>query len=299
MADRFTSEQLQAAIPDLETDQTLDGITDGATIFRDPWGIPHISAGNEHDLFFAQGFATAQDRLFQMDYDRMRCLGRSAEMIGERGLSQDRLMRRRSLSEVSKRDLEIASPEAKAMIAAYTAGVNAFIDSTDVLPIEYSLTNTKPEKWEDWHCVLVYKVRNTAEGSFQAKLWLSRLAAYIGPEASAAVSPGSQPGALMTVPPGAEYSGGVLNAVEELTRVVNATEMLRETDGGSNGWLFRETGPKVDSRWLLATRIAALKCRMSTTRFISRAQISRYLVTRFPGCQWQCTSLTTTMLDGA
>ncbi|MEK9675661.1 MAG: penicillin acylase family protein, partial [Chloroflexota bacterium] len=82
MADRFTSEQLQAAIPDLETDQTLDGITDGATIFRDPWGIPHISAGNEHDLFFAQGFATAQDRLFQMDYDRMRCLGRSAEMIG-------------------------------------------------------------------------------------------------------------------------------------------------------------------------------------------------------------------------
>jgi penicillin amidase len=236
MADRFSPEQLQAAIPDLETDQVLDGITDGATVYRDPWGIPHISADNEHDLFFAQGFATAQDRLFQMDYDRMRCLGRSAELVGDSGLSQDRLMRRRSLSEVSKRDLEIASPEAKAMIAAYTAGVNAFIESTDVLPIEYSLTNTKPERWEDWHCVLVYKVRNTAEGSFQAKLWLSRLAAYIGADATAAVSPGSQPGALMTVPPGAEYSGGVLNAVEELTRVVNATEMLRETDGGSNGW---------------------------------------------------------------
>jgi len=245
MTKQISESDLQNALPDVESDQKLAGIVNGATIHRDQWGIPHITADNETDLFFAQGFATAQDRLFQMDYDRLRCLGRSAEHLGERGATQDRLMRRRSLKIVSKRDLEVCSPEAKAMITAYTAGVNAFIESAAPLPVEYQLTVTKPEKWEDWHCILVYKVRNTAEGSFQAKLWLAKLSAEIGPERTAAISPGSQPGALMTVPPGAEYSGPVLNAIEELTNVVNVTESLRETDGGSNGWAI--SGDRTES----------------------------------------------------
>jgi penicillin amidase len=245
MTNQITDTDLQNALPDVESDQKLAGIIAETTIHRDKWGIPHITAENEVDLFFAQGFATAQDRLFQMDYDRLRCLGRSSEHLGERGLAQDRLMRRRSLQIVSKRDLDICSPETKAMITAYTAGVNAYIESGAPLPVEYKLTGTKPEKWEDWHCILVYKVRNTAEGSFQAKLWLAKLAAEIGPERTAAISPGSQPSALMTVPPGAEYSGGALNAIEELTNVVNATESLRETDGGSNGWAI--SGDRTES----------------------------------------------------
>ncbi len=245
MTNQITQTDLQNALPDVESDQKLSGIVDEAIIHRDKWGVPHITADNESDLFFAQGFATAQDRLFQMDYDRLRCLGRSSEHLGESGLAQDRLMRRRALKIVSKRDLEVCSTEARAMITAYTAGVNAFIESNEPLPVEYKLTGTKPEKWEDWHCILVYKVRNTAEGSFQAKLWLAKLAVEIGPERTAAISPGSQPNALLTVPPGAEYSGAATDAIEELTNVVNATELLRETDGGSNGWAI--SGDRTES----------------------------------------------------
>ncbi|MCI0809825.1 MAG: penicillin acylase family protein, partial [Chloroflexi bacterium] len=157
MTYQITDADLLAALPDVESEQRLKGIVSGATVYRDRWGIPHITADNEPDLFFAQGFTTAQDRLFQMDYDRMRCLGRSAEYLGEPGLTQDRLMRRRALRKVSKLDLEMCSLEARTMIAAYTAGVNRFIESTESLPVEYRLLGTKPEKWEDWHCVLVYK----------------------------------------------------------------------------------------------------------------------------------------------
>ncbi|MDP6960787.1 MAG: penicillin acylase family protein, partial [Dehalococcoidia bacterium] len=78
MTNQITDADLKAALPDVESEQKLSGIVSEATIYRDKWGIPHITADNESDLFFAQGFATAQDRLFQMDYDRMRCLGRSA-----------------------------------------------------------------------------------------------------------------------------------------------------------------------------------------------------------------------------
>ena len=234
----ISRDDLQSALPDVTSPQKFSKLNSGAVINRDRWGIPHIKADDEYDLFFAQGFATAQDRLFQMDFDRMRCLGRVSEYVGAAGLAQDRLMRRRRQDRVAKLDYEVASDAAKNAMDAYADGVNAFIATTSALPVEYKLLDKSPESWEPWHCVVVYKVRNTAEGSFQGKLWLSKLAAEIGPEAAARLTPGYQPGQLLTVPPGSRYSGAVLNAVDELRAVVEATSLLNSTDGGSNGWVI-------------------------------------------------------------
>lgn len=236
MPNSLSEADLKSALPDVTSPQTFSSLRSGATIRRDQWGIPHIKADNEYDLFFAQGFATAQDRLFQMDFDRLRCIGRIAEYVGESAVPQDTLMRRRRMERVSKLDYSIASAEVRAAVDAYTDGVNAFIENTESLPVEYKLLGAKPERWEPWHCVVVYKVRNTAEGSFQGKLWLARLVAEIGPERAAKLSPGYQPGSLLTVPPGERYSGPVLNAIDELRTVVEASSMLNDTDGGSNGW---------------------------------------------------------------
>ncbi len=223
-------------LPDLSSDVASEKIVSGATIFRDRWGIPHINADNAYDAFFAQGFATAQDRLWQMDFDRMRCLGRAAEYLGKSAIAQDALMRRRDFEAVSKADYSICSGDAKLALDAYADGVNAFIESDDPLPFEYELLDVKPDAWEPWHCVVVYKVRNSAEGSFQSKLWRAELANRIGPERVAELSPGYQPGMYMTVPPGVEYDGPAQLAIDELREVVNATMPLREIDGGSNGW---------------------------------------------------------------
>ena len=224
------------SLPNLTDDVTSAKIVSGATIYRDQWSIPHIYADNAYDAFFAQGYATAQDRLWQMDFDRLRCLGRSAEYIGSSALTEDALMRRRSFEQVSRADYSLCSGDAKTSLDAYADGVNAFIDSDDPLPYEYELLNAEPERWEPWHCILVYKVRNSAEGSFQAKLWRAKLAAEIGPEQAAKLSPGYQQGMYMTVPPGVVYQGPAEHAVEELRAAVNATAPLREIDGGSNGW---------------------------------------------------------------
>ena len=226
----------QDLLPDLTTDVTSANIVAGATIYRDQWSIPHITADNAYDAFFAQGYATAQDRLWQMDFDRMRCLGRAAEYIGPSALTEDALMRRRSFEKVSRADYDLASDDAKTALDAYADGVNAFIQSENPLPYEYHLLETSPEPWELWHCILVYKVRNSAEGSFQSKLWRAELAARIGPEKAAKLSPGYQPGSYLTVPPGVIYDGRAQNAVDELRAAVNSTAPLREIDGGSNGW---------------------------------------------------------------
>lgn len=223
-------------LPNLTDDVCSNKIVSGATIFRDQWSIPHIYADNAYDVFFAQGYATAQDRLWQMDFDRLRCLGRSAEYIGSSALTEDALMRRRTFDRVSRADYSLCSGDAKTALDAYADGVNAFIDSEDPLPYEYELLDVVPERWEPWHCILVYKVRNSAEGSFQSKLWRAKLAAEIGPEQAAILSPGYQQGMYLTVPPGVVYQGPAEHAVEELRAAVNATAPLREIDGGSNGW---------------------------------------------------------------
>ena len=73
---KITEADLQAVLPDLTTTMRFPGIREPVEMYRDRWGIPHIKAENENDLFFAQGFVTAQDRLWHMDADRHRALGR-------------------------------------------------------------------------------------------------------------------------------------------------------------------------------------------------------------------------------
>ena len=122
MNDTLTQKDLAAALPDVRSTMTFDGLDSPVEVYRDPWGIPHIRAENSADMFFAQGFATAQDRMFHMDYDRMRCLGRWSEYAGARGLESDRLMRRRGFERASKADYDVCSSEARTMLDAYSAG---------------------------------------------------------------------------------------------------------------------------------------------------------------------------------
>ena len=224
----ISAQDLQAALPDLESTQCCEGLEKTVTIHRDPWGIPHIQAESEADLFFAQGFVTAQDRLWHMDLDRHQALGRWSEWAGSAGLARDRLLRAAGMGRTAKLDYEASSPQARAMLDAYAAGVNAFLATTTALPVEYQLLGQRPEPWASWHCLAVYKMRNSLLGTFESKLWRTRLAQVVGPENLAQLIKGYPEGHLLTVPPGTEYQGEPLDALAALSR--------RETDPGSNAW---------------------------------------------------------------
>ena len=96
--------------------------------------------------------------------------------------------------------------------------MNAFIDTTRALPIEYKLLDERPERWENWHCLAVYKMRNTLLGTFEPKLFMTTLAIAVGGERAASLIKGYPAGHLITVPPGAVYEGAPLNGLEELTK---------------------------------------------------------------------------------
>lgn len=229
----LTPQDLRAALPDVQRTLRLPGLEKPVEICRDPWGIPHIRAAVERDLFFAQGFATAQDRLWQMDFDRRQALGRWAEWAGPAGVARDRLLRAADMGRAAQADCRAASPQARAMAEAYAEGVNVFIKTTAALPVEYSLLGEAPEPWEDWHCLAVYKIRNTLLGTFEPKLFRTRLLKALGPQRVAALIRGYPPGHLLTVPPGAVYEAPLLDGLELLRQ---AEGWLDEVDAGSNAW---------------------------------------------------------------
>ena len=215
-------QQMRDAVPNLSRPVNLAGLDGQADIFRDSYGIPHIRAGTIKDAFFAQGFATAQDRLWHMEYDRRRAYGRWAEVAGSSAQEQDVLMRRLRLKASAKLDYESVLPGTRAMLDSYAAGVNAFIDSTTRLPIEFSLTGIQPEPWSPWDGLAVFKVRHVMMGVFEAKLWRARLVQAMGPEATAKLFPGYEQDQLVIVPPGLRYDGPMEEALAELSGSLEA-----------------------------------------------------------------------------
>ena len=129
----------------------IDGLQEPVEILRDEWGINHIYARNQHDLFFAQGYALAKDRLFQFEIWRRQATGTVAEILGERELKRDIGTRLFKFRGDMTEEMQHYHDEGVEIITAYTNGVNAYIEeilaNPDQLPIEFKMLNIVPEKW--------------------------------------------------------------------------------------------------------------------------------------------------------
>jgi penicillin amidase len=129
-------------------DIAIPGLEKPVEILRDKWGVPHIYAQNANDLFFAQGFITARDRLFQLDVWRRQNSGHLAEIAGERALARDRIARLVRFRGNWDAEWNAYSPDAKQIARAFTAGINAYIDRVEgKLPIEFKAAGFAPGKW--------------------------------------------------------------------------------------------------------------------------------------------------------
>lgn len=140
----------------------LKGLQSAVTIRFDDDRIPHIFAQNDHDLYYAQGYITAKDRLWQMDIQTRSAAGRLAEVVGEKALEVDRYHRRMGMVYGAENTLKaiMKDPVMRNVINAYTDGVNAYINSLSPgkYPIEYKLLNYKPEQWKPINCAFLLKL---------------------------------------------------------------------------------------------------------------------------------------------
>src|SRR6185503_21030892 len=129
--------------------RTLDGLRAPVTVRRDDRGIPYIEAANDEDLYFAQGYVTASDRLWQMDLQRRSARGELSEIFGQATLAQDKLHRTFGFAHILDEAAAHVPATAEVPLKAYAKGVNAFIDScTDqCLPPEFRILAYKPRPW--------------------------------------------------------------------------------------------------------------------------------------------------------
>lgn len=134
-----------------QTNLNVPGLKESVEVIRDNYGINHIYANNEHDLFFAQGYCAAKDRLFQFEVWRRQATGTVAELLGAREVKRDIGARLFRFKGDLKQEFNHYHKNGEAIITAYTEGINAYISETennpDLLPIEFELLKTKPQKW--------------------------------------------------------------------------------------------------------------------------------------------------------
>jgi len=147
---------VHSALPQLDGSLPVKGLSAAVKITRDGHGVPTIEAATLDDLFFAQGYVTAQDRLWQMDIMRRFGAGELSEILGEATLKVDREQRILGLRAAAKKSLEMASPRDSSCFAAYARGVNAFIEShEDKLPIEFRILRYQPKLWQPEDSIVI------------------------------------------------------------------------------------------------------------------------------------------------
>jgi penicillin G amidase len=175
--------QMRANLPQLDGSQVVYGLAASVTVQRDAHGVPHIHAGSIDDLVFAQGYITAQDRLWQMEMLRRHAAGQLAEIIGRGMLEHDRLQRTLQLRAAADRAVAVMPADQRHWLEVYARGVNASIaEQHSHLPIEFRLLGYQPASWTPRDSILVgIALYQDLTNGFPEKLGHEALAAQLPP----------------------------------------------------------------------------------------------------------------------
>lgn len=171
----------KASLSQISGTRGVAGLLEPVEVIRDRWGVPHIYARNTADLFFAQGYVQAQDRLWQMEVWRRYNSGHLAEVLGEEAVEHDRLLRLiQYQGPWDDAEFNFYHPEGRSIFTAFANGVNAYVrDHRDNLPVEFKLTGITPSPWTIEDLVLRVPARSLA--SARAELRFALEVARVGP----------------------------------------------------------------------------------------------------------------------
>src|SRR5258708_5898773 len=181
------SAQAQSALSVIRGNLAFKGLQQPVEVLRDRWGVAHIYAKNQHDLFFAQGFVAAQDRLFQMELWKRSGQGRLAEILGPSALLRDINARLLNYRGDMKTEYDSYSPDTKEILESFTAGINAYIASRVAsggqgLPVEFQIPAFQPQPWKPTDCLNRLAAFSMTGNAF-AELAHAQAAAAVGADA--------------------------------------------------------------------------------------------------------------------
>ncbi len=180
------------SLPVIEGEIQMQSISRGVEVFRDGYHVPHIIAGDERELFLAQAYVTAQDRLWQMDLWRRMARGRLSEILGPSMAKQDRFMLQLGIGEWADRSVPFLSADSRRIFETYANGVNLFIEENSKrLPVEFLLLDYTPGPWQASDCLSILRLYGWyASASWKSELVLGALIEKTGLERALEYFPG-------------------------------------------------------------------------------------------------------------
>ncbi|HEX6290283.1 MAG TPA: penicillin acylase family protein [Herpetosiphonaceae bacterium] len=229
---------IRRAWPSTSGTLKLAGLQSPVEIHRDQYGILNIYAQNEHDLFFAQGYAHAQDRLWQMEFVRSIASGRLSTHVGQRGVGSDQLTRTIGYRRAAQKEWDLMDADARAILEWYAKGVNAYIEThRGSLPLEYTILGSTPQPWEPLDTLAWGKVLSfSLSGNHRLEMLRAALIASVGPEVTAQVLPSYENDKPIIVASEASYDGlktARLTGLEEFDQWIGDPYAV----WGSNNWV--------------------------------------------------------------
>lgn len=223
----------------------LQGLQNKVIIRYDEHMVPHIFAQNDHDLYFAQGYVTATDRLWQMDIQTRSAAGRLAEIVGPKALAVDEYHRRMGMVYGAENTLKemMEDPHLRVMINAYTDGINAYIHTLwkRDYPIEFKLLDYAPEDWKPINCALLLKLMSETLAGHSDAAALTSVLKKFGPKVTNDLFPDQTMHEEPIIPAGTKWNFKPLPLPKPSADFINAiTEPVLykpKTEGiGSNNW---------------------------------------------------------------
>lgn len=216
----------------------LPKLSSPAEVFRDQWGVPHIYAQNDRDLFFAQGFVHAQDRIWQMDFNRRMVHGRLSEILGEVALPLDRWMRTLGMYRPVQQEVDLLTDQTRLILQAYADGVNARMDQGN-LPVEFSLLRYRPEPWTPQDTLTWTKMMAwTLSVNWESEILRALLIEKLGPVKAAELDMHAHHLPPYVIPKGVDYSQIGSEALQRAEMARKFTGPSAMNGLGSNNWVI-------------------------------------------------------------
>ncbi len=254
---------MRTSLPKTSGTVQVAGISGPIEIVRDTDGVPRIFATTADDAIFGLGYVHAQDRMWQMEFQRRVGAGRLSEILGESTLSTDKFLRTLGVYRASESAWEALSPESQAILQAYADGVNAWIDEGHTLPPEFIILGVEPEPWTVLDSLVWSKMMAwDLGGDYDLELLRARLIQMLGPERMVQIMP-PYPANGPTILAEVDAIVDTADALLEIDTQLQEQYKLGGLDVGSNNWVIApsrtETGrPILANDTHLGTRIPSV-----------------------------------------
>ncbi|HEY9867914.1 MAG TPA: penicillin acylase family protein, partial [Candidatus Obscuribacterales bacterium] len=238
---------VQLPLPPLDALVYAPELADPVVVRFDGRAVPYIEAGSDRDLYLAQGYVTARDRMVEMDLLRRTALGRLSEVFGPSALAADKLMTTIGFGRLADAEATALSAEARDMLESYCRGVNLYLDTVaEKLPLEFRLLGYTPARWQVRDCLAILKyLAYEQDESWKLDELRQRIFDKVGPQLFArlfcedwSLTPAVAGGAM---PPA---TGTLLNG-------------FARTAGAARGWLYGKPGVVGSNAWAVDGRHSA------------------------------------------